>query len=288
MATRTSTAPVGLPAQHPGAADPVYCARRARTAEVGRKYRWGEPIPEVTYSPAEHQVWRMVSSELATDREHLACAEYCRAATLLDLPRERVPQLCEVDERLVRLTGFHITPVPGLVPTRDFYGALAGSRFLSTQYVRHPSVPRYTPEPDIIHEVIGHANALASPVFADLYRSAGRASLRAVTDDALEFLSRVFWFSIEFGVVWEDGELRAYGAGLLSSSGEIHAFRDAEIRPFDPVAMGSQTYDITRFQPVLFAAASFAQVASDLRAFFDGYDQAFFDRLARTAGDHDR
>ena len=100
-------------------------------------------------------------------------------------------------------------------------------------------VPFYTPEPDVVHEVIGHANMLAEPSLADLYQRAGKASQRATTAEALEFFSRVFWFSLEFGVVWEDGELRAYGAGLLSSYAEIERFRDAEIRPLDIAAMGA-------------------------------------------------
>src|SRR6202035_3607540 len=122
--------------------------------------------------------------------------------------------------------------------------------------------PFYTPEPDIIHEIIGHANMLASPAFADLYERAGRASLRATDDDALEFFSRVFCFSLEFGVLWEDGQLRAYGAGLLSSYGELQAFRQAEIRPLDIEAMGTLAYDITHYQPVLFAAGSFDEMVA--------------------------
>jgi phenylalanine-4-hydroxylase len=164
--------------------------------------------------------------------------------------------------------------VPGLVPSRDFYGALAERTFLSTQYIRHHSVPFYTPEPDIVHEIIGHANMLASPTFADLYEAAGRASLRATTDEALDFFSRVFWFTLEFGVVWEDGELRTYGAGLLSSFGEIEKFREAEIRAWDLRAMGHQDYDITHYQPVLYAAPSFDVMVRDLRDFFDAFDAA--------------
>jgi phenylalanine-4-hydroxylase len=120
-------------------------------------------------------------------------------------------------------------------------------------------VPFYTPEPDIVHEIIGHANMLASPVFADLYERAGRASLRAGSDAALEFFSHVFWFSLEFGVVRELGELRAYGAGLLSSYGEIQEFSGAEIRAFDVAAMGTLAYDITRYQPVLHNTRRLAQ-----------------------------
>jgi phenylalanine-4-hydroxylase len=112
---------------------------------------------------------------------------------------------------------------------------------------------------------------LASPVLADLYEAAGRASLRATTDDSLDAFSRVFWFTLEFGVVYEDGALKAYGAGLLSSYGEIETFRAADVRPWDLPAMATQDYDITRYQPVLFAAVSFEQMISDLHAFFSSY-----------------
>ena len=120
---------------------------------------------------------------------------------------------------------------------------------------------------------------LASPVLADLYERAGQAASRALRDDSLEFFSRVFWFSLEFGVVSEGGELRAYGAGLLSSYGEIQAFRQAETKRLDAAAMGAMSYDITRFQPVLFAAGSLGEVVTVLGSFFDRYDDGAYDRL---------
>jgi phenylalanine-4-hydroxylase len=261
-----------LPSDHPGATDPEYRLRRAAIAEVGAAHQAGDPIPDVTYTDEEDAVWATVSSELAVKHERLACAEYLRGAACLTLPRDRVPQLREVDERVQACTGFRILPVPGLVPSRTFYAALAARTFLSTQYIRHHSVPFYTPEPDIIHEIIGHANMLASPVFADLYAAAGEASLRATTDEALALFSKVFWFTLEFGVVWEHGELRTYGAGLLSSYGEIDEFRNAEIRPWDLREMGTLDYDITRYQPVLFAAPSFEFVVNELGAFFRSFD----------------
>src|SRR5688500_12064170 len=201
-----------LPEDHPGFSDPEYRARRARIAEVGEAYRKGDPIPDVTYTAEEDSVWHVVSSELAVKHRTYACREYLAGVERLVLPTERVPQLREVDARVHALTNFHIQPVPGLVPTRVFYGSLAERTFNSTQYIRHHSVPFYTPEPDIIHEIIGHANMLASPVFADLYEYAGKASKRSTTDAALDFFSRVWWFTLEFGVAWEDGELRTYGA----------------------------------------------------------------------------
>lgn len=274
-----------LPDDHPGVHDADYRRRRAEIAAVAAAYVDGEPIPDVTYTEEEDAVWRTVSAELASKHRRLACAEYLGGAGALVLPTDRVPQLREVDERVAGLTGFHIRPVPGLVPTRDFYGSLAGRTFRSTQYVRHHSVPYYTPEPDIIHEIIGHANMLASPVFADLYEAAGRASLRATGDEALEFFSRVFWFTLEFGVVRERGELKAYGAGLLSSFGEIDVFTAAELRPFDVAAMGRLAYDITRYQPVLFCAGDLAEVVDGLGAFFSDFgDAAYAERYAGGTG----
>lgn len=263
-----------LPADHPGFADHAYRMRRSAIADVAARFQPGEAIPDVTYIEEEDDVWRTVSAELARKHERLACAAYLEGARRLALPRDRVPQLQEVSDRLDDLTGFRVEPVSGLVPTRVFYGALADRVFLATQYVRHHSVPFYTPEPDVIHEVIGHCNALAHPAFADLYQLAGQAARRCKTDEALEFFSRVFWFSLEFGVVWEGGELRTYGAGLLSSYAEIERFREAEIRPLDVAAMGSMTYDITQYQPILFAAGSFDEAVDALSGFFGGYDDS--------------
>ncbi|HEX4103716.1 MAG TPA: phenylalanine 4-monooxygenase [Pseudonocardiaceae bacterium] len=274
-----------LPENHPGFSDPGYRARRTRIAEVAATHRLGDPIPDVSYTAGEDEVWRVVSAELAGKHRKYACADYLLGAQRLVLPTKRVPQLWEVDQRIHGLAGFHIGPVPSLVPTRTFYGSLAERTFLSTQYIRHHSVPFYTPEPDIIHEIIGHANMLANPVFADLYEAAGRASLRAKTDVSLDVFSRIFWFTLEFGVVREGGTMKAYGAGLLSSYGEIDAFREAEIRRWDLLAMATQDYDITHYQPVLFAAASSEQLLADLHAFFSSYDdQACELLLARATG----
>jgi phenylalanine-4-hydroxylase len=265
-----------LPRDHPGFSDPEYRARRERIAAVGATYRPGDPIPDVAYTREEDEVWRIVSSELAVKHYSRACRAYLAAGARLRLPSDRVPQLRELDERVHGLTGFHLRPVPGLVPTRQFYGALAQRTFLSTQYVRHHSVPFYTPEPDLVHEIIGHANTLASDNLARLYAEAGGASRRSSSPEALEFFSRVFWFTLEFGVVEEGGDLKAYGAGLLSSYGELDVFRQADIRDWDLVAMGTQDYDITRYQPVLFAARSYERLISDLGEFFRSYDEEWF------------
>ena len=126
-------------------------------------------------------------------------------------------------------------------------------------------MPLYTPEPDVLHEVVGHGNTLADRRFTDLYEAAGAAARRVESDEALEFVSKVFWFTLEFGVVHEADGLKAYGAGILSSPGEIEEFRHMTIRPLDLVAMGTTDYDITHYQEVLFAASSFAHLAGRRR-----------------------
>jgi phenylalanine-4-hydroxylase len=261
-----------LATDHPGFADERYRRRRDSIATISDSATATEPCPRVDYTEAEDEVWRTVSGALAPLHARYAVSEYNHGAERLALPTDRVPQLADVSDRLHDLTGWRVAAVPGLVPTRMFYGSLADRTFLSTQYVRHSSVPFYTPEPDIVHELIGHVNALASPRFADLYHAAGRASRAAAGDDAaLERFSKVFWFTIEFGVVVEGGELRTYGAGLLSSFGEIQAFAEAEIRDFDIEAMAAADYDITHFQDVLYCAPSFAAAEAELHAFFDSF-----------------
>ena len=269
---------------HPGVSDPAYRTRRSIIAAAAEAWRAGDPLPVVEYTPEEDELWSTVSAALAAKHQDLACGDYRRGIAALGLPCDRVPQLGEVSARLATLARFRLQPVPGLVPTRDFYGALAGRTFLSTQYIRHHSVPFHTPEPDIVHEIVGHAGLLASPVFADLHQRAGLASQRATNAASLELFSRVFWFSLEFGVVHEHGELRAYGAGLLSSYGEIDVFRNAEVRPLDIAAMATTPYDISQYQPVLFAAGSIDHAVDALGSFFDAYDDDAAERFVHLPG----
>ncbi|GAB3207641.1 phenylalanine 4-monooxygenase [Nocardia tengchongensis] len=260
---------VHLSDQHPGVHDPVYRSRRNAIAAMALEYRPGDPVPRVDYTAAEQQVWQIVSRELARKREKYACTEVIEAAERLGLPSDHIPQLDEVTAKLVPLTGFRYAPAAGLVPLRQFFGSFADRTFHSTQYIRHHSAPLYTPEPDAIHEILGHANQLASPRFAALYETAGAAVSRLETERALKFLADVFWFSMEFGVLREHGEVRCYGAGLLSSYGEIEEFRDADLRPLDIHAMGTVTYDITHYQPVLYCAESITEIEDVVGEFFE-------------------
>jgi phenylalanine-4-hydroxylase len=259
---------VHLAHDHPGANDPSYRARRGEIAAAALAWRSGEPAPQISYAESEQAVWRTVCRELQRKHERYAVREYCDALAALDLPADHVPGLDEVTERLRPHGGWRYVPAAGLVPLDVFYGSLADRTFHCTQYVRHPDVPLYTPEPDIIHEVIGHAHLLATPTFGELHRLAGIAARRLRDPENLRFLSRVFWFTLEFGVVVEDGQLRAYGAGILSSFGEIDEFRAMEHRRLDVVEMGTAEYDITAYQPVLYRADSTDEVMDVIGSFF--------------------
>ena len=269
---------VHLGENHPGFTDAAYRARRGEIAAAALSARPGEPVPHIDYTDEEHGIWRLVSAELAPKHEKYAHSEFLAAKAALALPTDHVPQLDEVAERLHPLTGWTYKAAPGLVPLREFYADLGRRTFNSTQYLRHPSQPLYTPEPDIIHEVIGHANQLASPRFAAITEAAGRASERLESEEAMQFVADVFWFSIEFGVIAEEGQTKAYGAGILSSFGEMDEFRHMDIRPLDLHTMGTLNYDITAYQPVLFRADSLQHLEDVVGGFFESVDD---DRAAR-------
>ncbi|MBL1075021.1 phenylalanine 4-monooxygenase [Nocardia sp. 2] len=277
---------VHLSDEHPGVHDPDYRARRNDIAALALTYRPGQPVPRIDYTGEEQDVWRIVSAELARKRERYACTEVIEAAQRLALPSDHIPQLDEVSSRLAPLTGFRYVPAAGLVPLREFFGSFADRIFHSTQYIRHHSAPLYTPEPDAVHEILGHANQLASPRFAAIYAEVGAAVARLATDTALKFLADVFWFSMEFGVLREQDEIRCYGAGLLSSYGEIEEFREAELRPLNILEMGTRSYDITHYQPVLYCAQSIAEIEDVVGGFFATVDDEVVTRMtgAKVAG----
>jgi phenylalanine-4-hydroxylase len=256
---------VRLDPDHPGFRDAQYRARRNRIAQIALEYEPGAAIPDAPYTAEEHALWRTIRDALAPAQAHHACAEYLECVRRLDLPRGRIPQLAEVSEKIQALSGFRLEPVAGLVAPRVFLESLADGVFLCTQYIRHHSMPLYTPEPDVVHELLGHALTLTGPRLSELNRLVGKAVKRTTSAEALERLSRVYWFTVEFGVVREGGGVKAYGTGLLSSAGELEAMRRAELRPFDLEAASRAEYDPTRFQPVLFCADSFDVMYETLR-----------------------
>lgn len=262
---------VQLSPDHPGFRDLEYRARRNRIAELALSYQSGQTLPEAPYSAEEHQVWRAVWQALQPAHQSYACEEYLTCVQQLGFAPDRIPQLREVNEKVQALSGFHLEPVAGLVEPRVFLESLASGTFLCTQYIRHCSTPLYTPEPDVVHEIVGHAVTLASKRLAELNRLFGKAVKRTSSLEALNRLSRVYWFTIEFGVLRENGALKAYGTGLVSSAGELAAMHKAELRPLDFEKASRHEYDPTHYQPVLFCADSFDVMYDSLREFLLGW-----------------
>lgn len=256
---------VQLDPDHPGFRDAAYRARRDEIARLALKHQPGTPVPDAPYTTEENQLWQQIWTALEPAHARHACAEYRACVRRLDLPRTRVPQLRELSARVERISGFRLEPVAGLVEPRVFLEALAGGVFLCAQYIRHHSTPHYTPEPDVVHELVGHAVWLASERMAELNRLVGAAVKRTPDEARLERLARLYWFTVEFGVLREAGTLRAYGTGLLSSAGELAAMHRAELRPFDLDAASRLDFDPTSYQPVLFCADSFDLMYEELR-----------------------
>lgn len=244
-----------------------YWDRRAAIALRARGP--GQAPADIHYTPIENQTWATVLDALVPVWHRHAADAALAGLDGLGLDRTKIPQLREVGERLAPLTGFRFEAVAGLVPKEQFFAALADRRFLSTQYVRWEGSPHYTPEPDVIHEVVGHGHVLADADVAVLHELAGAAMTRLAEPTSRQFVADVFWFSGEFGVVRERGQWKAYGAGLLSSIGELDWFAEhAEIRPLDIGEMGRLPYDITHYQPQLFGASGLAEVLDVVGGFF--------------------
>ncbi|HSE62611.1 MAG TPA: phenylalanine 4-monooxygenase [Thermoanaerobaculia bacterium] len=251
---------VPLDPDHPGFRDPVYRRRRNEIARLALEYRPGDPPPVVEYTDAEHGVWRAVWEHLAPLHGTNAVAEWRSGAAELDLDQRFIPQLVEVNEEMKKSPGIEMLPVAGLISARGFLCSLGRGVFLSTQYIRHQSMPLYTPEPDVVHELIGHATSFFRPEIVRLTRLFGEAALHA--DEAtLKQLERVYWYTLEFGVAREGGDVKAYGAGLLSSFGELGNFASqAELKPFDVAEIARTNYDPTSYQKALFVAPSFSEM----------------------------
>jgi phenylalanine-4-hydroxylase len=256
-----------LDADHPGFHDAVYRRRRNEIARAALDYRQG-PVPEIDYTEQEHDVWAEVWRNLDPLHDRYACRSYRDAGHRIALSRERIPQLTEVNATIHPLLGFSMVPVAGLVAAKSFLSQLGRDLFLSTQYMRHHSVPLYTPEPDVVHELIGHAATFADPTFVALNRAFGEAALRAQDDpETIERIGRLYWFTLEFGVVREAGALRVYGAGLLSSFGELGRFeREEELSGWNVDEIASTPYDPTKYQEKLFVAPGFDAMANDVLA----------------------
>lgn len=288
IAHRTLDAGVDLESDHPGFNDDVYRRRRSELAKNAFQHTWDKPIPRIDYTKDEIEVWGAVWDRMESLWKDYACKEFLHSLNLLKencgYSRDNIPQQQDISEFLKARTNFQMRPVAGLLSSRDFLNGLAFRVFFSTQYIRHHSRPLYTPEPDICHELLGHAPMFADRDFADFSQEIGLASLGA-SDEDVQKLAHCYWHSVEFGLCREDGRNKAYGAGLLSSFGELEYACNPEhpgsdqppaIKDWDPEVAATQDFPITTYQPVYFLASSLSDAKQRMREYCEGLQRPFF------------
>lgn len=259
---------VSIAPGHPGEGDPVYLARRsALSSLVASVDSGGGSLPDVQYTDSETQVWSAVMDRLSDLHEIHAASTYLHGFRRLGLSATRPPVPVTLAANLKRETGFGLVLTDGLLDARVFLTHLGRRRQPCTVYLRHGSRPDYTPEPDLVHEAVGHAPMLVDRDAARLNEVIGQAASTASVRQ-LQALLRLYWFTLEFGLVEEPIGLRAYGAGLLSSFGELpHALSEAvDRRPFKVREVIEQDYAHDRMQGVLFVVPSLASGLAEVEA----------------------
>ena len=245
---------------HPGLGDEAYVARRHELFALCRKYRLGSLGPPlIDYTPEEQRIWREVSPKLDELHVRHASGIYLKAKRDLGISAREIPQLRALSAQLQEMSGMHLVPAEGPIAYRIFYGYIAERGFPCTQFIRHGSKPEFTPEPDMIHDCLGHVPPLVNHDYAELLTMIGKAAVRATSGDHVLALKRLSWFSIEFGLIEEAGETRIFGAGILSSMGEIpfSLSTHVERRPFVTAEVIETDYDWSKMQERLFVIPSF-------------------------------
>lgn len=221
------------------------------------------------YRPEQHAIWSELVSRRMPQLEEHACTAYLEGFDLIGLHADRLPELRKVSARLQPRTGWNSTAVSGFLPADAFFEMLAARKFPTTTWIRGREAMEYTPEPDIFHDVFGHVPMHANPVFANFLEHygkvcAGLTNADGLAAEKLERMGRLFWFTVEFGVIREAGKIKVYGSGLISSHGEcthvVERGTGLEIREFDLEQVLETAVDVSKMQPVLYAIESFEQI----------------------------
>jgi phenylalanine-4-hydroxylase len=260
MVTPPDTTELELEPGHPGLGDEGYISRRKELFALCRRHRLeklGPPL--IQYAPEETRIWREVSPKLDELHVKHASSIYLSAKRELAITRDEIPQLRLLSERLGPVTNMHLVPAEGALPYRTFYQYIGERGFPVTQFIRHGSHPEFTPEPDMIHDCLGHVPPLLNRDYAELLVLIGKAVSTATRGEEVLALKRFSWFSIEFGLIEERGETKVFGAGILSSTGEIpYSLFSPEVtrQPFVTEVVIETDYDPSRMQDRLFIAPS--------------------------------
>ncbi len=222
------------------------------------------------YTEENHEVWRtMYAQQIGYLQEH-ASDVFLSGLEAIGLPSDRVPELASINGNLARLTGWQSRAVPGYLPAKAFFACLARREFPTTITIRPKELLDYLPEPDIFHDIFGHVPLHADPVFAEFLQTYGKAALLCEDPYHIERLGRLFWFTVEFGLIREDNRIKLYGSGLISSVGESdHALTSADVdrRPFDMDRVCDTPFEIDHYQPILYVLDSFEQLRDSMNEY---------------------
>ncbi len=253
---------VVLDPKHPGINDGFYVRRREMIYRLSRDGRIAESeVPRIGYTENDDSVWRYVCRKLQEVHERNACDIFLEGKKALGFEEGAMPELRDLSEGTYARSGFRLIPAEGMLSSKDFFRYLSRNRMPCTQYLRHHSKPEYTPEPDAVHDVMGHVPLLVDRNYAEIVRMIGEAGSRAEGDNLIK-LTRFYWFTIEFGLIRQAGALKVFGAGLLSSFGEMtYCYSDdVDRRPLDIDDVVETDYDPTIMQPTLFVIESMEQL----------------------------
>ncbi|MCS3666143.1 phenylalanine-4-hydroxylase [Salinibacter ruber] len=227
----------------------------------------GDEIEYPDYPDEDHETWQILVERQVEQLPGRACEAYMRGQDVLGLEGDRIPDLADLSRRLNEETGWEVANVPGLIHEKNFFSLLSQRKFPSTNYVRGREELDYTPAPDCFHDIFGHMPMLTQPEFADFYQLYGQAAQNAEGADRPR-LERFHWFTVEFGLIQEQGEKRIFGAGIVSSNEEVtHALSDeVTLHPFDPEhIVEKDDYEVYNLQKELFVLDSFEQLVDGFR-----------------------
>ncbi len=220
------------------------------------------------FAPAEHKLWDQLFARQLAQLEGKAASVFLRGLDLLKISKPGIPELRALNQRLASATGWSVVAVPGLVPDAIFFEHLANRRFPAGNFIRRADQLDYLKEPDVFHDIFGHVPMLADPVFADYMQAYGQGGLRSLNFGALDRLARLYWYTVEFGLVEEAGGLRIYGAGIVSSNSETE-YALASPLPhrigFDLIRVMRTLYRIDAFQQSYFVVPDFASLLHTTR-----------------------
>ena len=291
-----SQSPATLPIldlDHPGANDPNYRKRRETITSQALAFHstpssstapFSSPssfssttvlscassIPLIDYTTEEHRIWQHVYAKLTILHAKHASSFYQQGIKQLNISPNHIPQLRHLSQQLQQLNGFRLEPIHGLVEPRHFLTKLAHNIMLCTQYIRHSSKPEFTPEPDIIHEVLGHVPLFTNIELNQFSQLLGKAALNA-NQEQLTALTRLYWYTIEYGLINENGQIKAFGAGLLGGIQDLTnaCSGKAIIKPFNISEIINTDFNYSFEQPHFFVIPSFAILQEETKKWLE-------------------